>query len=677
MVDMLMRRIIVIILAVCLLMCSAACSAVTEEPPVPVSSSDEEQYTEPEPDTDSDAMPAWIAADMITSHGGIGNSGFEDSSSTCWTWNDYSEIAVRYTDEFCYEGNCALETGADSVYEVRVRQYVSGMAPGYYYAEVYALNEGGQDFCYVYGRGSNQGECMTAVPRTIREGEWTKVTVRGIEVGEDGFVELGIHAAGDGEYAYFDCAALYPEADQSRQYESLFGGAISWLDWVEDLGGKYYREDGTEADALQIMAENGCNFVRLELYNNPGDYINNSGDAFPAGYKDADAIFDLAVRAHAKGMKIQLSFMYADYWGNEAIPSDWLARIRGISDNEEIAQILSDCLYEYTKDFMQRLADAGIYPEYVSIGNEMNGGILLPYGCTYTTQTALDSFCSFMDAGYRAIKEVSPDSQVVLHIACNADDMFWESGIGTGRWFFDICKDNGIKYDIIGTSYYPYWAQSYSEYALKRALDVNDLVNWCNMMIDTYDKDILVMESGINWGTPGQLSNNGAYQGIYNYTPEDQRDFMFELINGIKSVQDGRCIGDLYWDPVLVRQPGVGWAVRPASGTSRENCVETTTFFDYDHVALPVFDAYRYNIAGDGTAVITGSMTTSDGMRMAKYSFVLSIGEDEYAVTTDRYGEFIARVGAGSGKLAANGVDAGFLTVRAGEHVIAHIVVER
>ena len=114
------------------------------------------------------------------------------------------------------------------------------------------------------------------------------------------------------------------------------------------------------------------------------------------------------------------------------------------------------------------------------------------------------------------------------------------------------------------------------------------------MMIDIYDKDILIMESGYNWGTPGQLANNGAYENIYPSSSKGQRDYVINLLNTIKSVKEGRCVGSLYWDPVLVRQNGVGWAMYD-EGKVRDNCVETTTFFDFSHKALPVLNAYKYN----------------------------------------------------------------------------------
>jgi len=589
----------------------------------------------------------------------------EEMTFNQWLLDGAAVIGAEHDND----GADALKLGAEGDYTASAVQYICGLEPGYYYLETYALNEGNQEYCYIYARGSGQGECMTAVPRSTEENTDRPVTVRGIEVAEDGIMEVGVRSKGSGQYVRLDSFSIAYEKDQNTQYESFFGGAVSWLNWVEDMGGKYYYADGTQGDALQIMAENGCNFVRLELYNNPGRYVNERGETFPEGYKDADSIFDLARRAHSKGMKIQLSFMYSDYWGNSAIPCDWIDKIKGIDDQEQIRSILSDCIYEFTKAFMTRLAEAGIYPEYVSLGNEMNGGILEPYGCTYASEESLDTFCAFMDAGYRAVKEVSPDSLIVLHIACNADDMFWESKSGTGKWFFGLCEENGVKYDVIGTSFYPYWAQTDDRYAVKNALDNGDLVEWCNMMIDTFDKDILVMESGINWGKPGQLANNGAYKGIYPCTHEGQRDYMFDLINAIKSVKDGRCVGNLYWDPVLVKQDGIGYALWAETGKPVANVVETTTFFGYGHQALPVLDAYNYNRTGDSTAALHGIIFGGDSTPLANQTFTLSFDGKDYSVTTDSFGAYYIRVEAADGKLSLQGGSEHKVSLEPGQQV--------
>ncbi|MGN0384247.1 MAG: glycosyl hydrolase 53 family protein [Eubacterium sp.] len=583
----------------------------------------------------------------------IENAGFEDGINKYWIVSEdvKNSVSIDTSKDEVYEGSNSLKILAAEKSEAKVFQYIKGLKPGYYYIELYTLNSGNQNACYFYGNGTCQGECMTAIPVTtadttdsnvIKNKEhWKKVTVRGISVGDDGIMELGVYQDGyDSQYVILDNISIHYENNQESQYKSLYGGCLSWLNWEEDMGAKYYYSNGTEADPIQIMAENGCNFVRLELYNNPGDYVNSSGNRFPEGYKDADDIFNLAERTSNKQMQIELSFMYADYWGNDCIPSDWLEAIDGMTDTDEIVDTLTDCLYNFTKDYMQRLADAGIYPAYVTLGNEMQEGILLPYGCSYTSDETAKAMAKFLNAGYKAVKEVSPDSQIALHIACNGDDMFWSSKRGTGKWFFELCDEYGVNYDLIGSSYYPFWGQEESASAVKNQISVDDIVEWCNMMIDTFDKDILFLESGYNWGTPGQLANDGAYEGIFLDTPEGQRDFVIELINGLKSVKDGRCVGDLYWDPILVRQEGIGWAIIDATGEAEDNCVETTTFFDYDHKALPVLNAYKYNQTGNEKASVYGKVCDKDGNIVAGKEIIITYGSNDYKVITDEYGMY-------------------------------------
>ena len=169
------------------------------------------------------------------SDGGITDGGFEGDALGLWH-SEATEGSVTLDNSDSYKGKQSLKIGAEGAYTATVSQHIKGLRPGYYYLEAYVKNAGDQDFCYVYGNGSNQGRCTTALPRC--DG-WTKVIARGIEVSEDGILEIGIAIKGYSQLASFDNFSIHYEEDQKKQYESLFGGAISWLDWVEDKGGKY------------------------------------------------------------------------------------------------------------------------------------------------------------------------------------------------------------------------------------------------------------------------------------------------------------------------------------------------------------------------------------------------------------------------------------------------------
>jgi arabinogalactan endo-1,4-beta-galactosidase len=118
---------------------------------------------------------------------------------------------------------------------------------------------------------------------------------------------------------------------------------------------------------------------------------------------------------------------------------------------------------------------------------------------------------------------------------------------------------------------------------------------WADYITAKYNKDIMLMESGYNWnptlpnGYPGQLSNNGPYDNIYPSSPQGQKDFILELFSQIKNCNNGRVIGDLYWDPVMIAVPGVGWEL------GAPNVVANTTLFDFKGNSLPVLGAFKYN----------------------------------------------------------------------------------
>jgi len=101
------------------------------------------------------------------------------------------------------------------------------------------------------------------------------------------------------------------------------------------------------------------------------------------------------------------------------------------------------------------------------------------------------------------------------------------------------------------------------------------------------------METGYNWATntcsgyPGQLANNGPE--FFPSTPAGQKNFLLKCFNDLKLVNNGNCLGDLYWDPVFICVPGQGWE------NGQPNVVGNTTLFNFNGNALPALDAFEYN----------------------------------------------------------------------------------
>ncbi|WP_431922092.1 glycosyl hydrolase 53 family protein [Nonomuraea jabiensis] len=103
----------------------------------------------------------------------------------------------------------------------------------------------------------------------------------------------------------------------------------------------------------------------------------------------------------------------------------------------------------------------------------------------------------------------------------------------------------------------------------------------------------LLFPYGASYGQPDAFAKLARFYKAgpvpYGETPEGQRDFLYELFAGLKTVKDGAVIGDLYWDPVMIPADGVGWQV------GSDNVVSNTTLFDFGGKALPALQAYADN----------------------------------------------------------------------------------
>lgn len=496
----------------------------------------------------------------------------------------------------------------------------------------------------LYGKGEGFTPASALIPKSGYAP--SSAVVKGLR-SEDGWLEVGFESDGSRDI-FIDNVKLQP---QSKPFLFGQGGDITELNYVLASGGNFFDEEGRElyqpSDPLEVKARGvvgylrrmGMDMVRIRLSNNPGKAQPDLSNTYflPDGFQDERDCLLLAELAHEAGMKIQFTFNYSDYWSNgerQNIPADWMEQIAWMSDANDIVRKLSQLLGGYTKRIMQELASRGIFPEYVSLGNEINGGMLFPYGYSYDVKPDFvtqdmpagranwEAIASFINAGYEAVKSVSPQSKVVVHLADQTGD-FGKYGASVGSytysWFLGELERHGGKYDVIGASYYPSWSRS----------TVDDMVGYCNNLIRKFDKDILVMESGYNWnatrkdGYPGQLNQNAeAYRQKYPDSPIGQKGYLAELLNGLKWVGEGtdrQCVGLLYWDPVMIHvedewgKNKTGWAHFVQWDTPDANVVENTTLFDFEGKALPALDVFRLNC-------VSREETVPDDTNLAEFS---------------------------------------------------------
>lgn len=293
-----------------------------------------------------------------------------------------------------------------------------------------------------------------------------------------------------------------------------YGADVGWLNQLENSGVKWQDDYGYTKDALQILKDHGIDSIRLRLFVNPPSdfkWTKKNGTTCLLGYSDTKALLYMAQRAKNMGFRIMVDFHYSDHFADpeyQDIPSEWASH--------SFTQLRKD-VYDHTYYIMSQLASKGIYPEWVQVGNEINSGMLLPYG---QSSNNFSQLAQLLNSGYDAVKAVSNSTKVVTHLANGNNNT-------TFRWFFDnfITKYGG-KTDVIGMSYYPYWIGS--DYTAS----ISALQSNLKDMVSRYGKEVMVCEVG-------GLENNASNS--YN--------MLKATLNAVKAVPNGKGIGVFYWEP--------------------------------------------------------------------------------------------------------------------------------
>ena len=302
-----------------------------------------------------------------------------------------------------------------------------------------------------------------------------------------------------------------------------YGADLSYVNEMEDCGAIYTDMDNNIKDPFKIFYEAGANLIRIRLWHNP-KWTNYSN------YEDVKKSIR---RAKSDQMKVLLDFHYSDTWADpskQEIPSDWL---NYINDTET----LGDLLYNYTFDTLNNLANSGLLPDIVQIGNEINPMILQHDELKWPIDWIRNS--SLINKGIKAVRDVSSKTsinvEVMLHIAQPEN----------GLWWFKEAYSAGISdYDWIGLSYYPIW----SEYTL------NNISSPLKTLIDNYNKRIMIVETAYpftlkNADNANNILNEDSLISGYPASQQGQLNYLNELK---KKIEEAGGEGLIYWEPAWV-----------------------------------------------------------------------------------------------------------------------------
>lgn len=309
------------------------------------------------------------------------------------------------------------------------------------------------------------------------------------------------------------------------------GGDISLLPAYEKSGAIYKTHEGqTIPDLLPWLRDEGMNAMRVRLFVNPADHrIKYPSEYDPNACQDLEYITPLCQDIVNDGFDLMLDFHYSDTWADPAkqwIPESW----RGLTDEE-----LYQKIYDYTKDTLLALKDAGVTPAFIQPGNEISYGML--WGMEDDPVSSLKKVYMGSDANWArfghllsqailACREVCPEAKIVLHTERVAQ-------VDVLKNFYDRMKTLDVDYDIIGLSYYPYFHG-----------DMNTLDSALSTLTTRYpEKKIMIVETGYSyaWEVPGTTHD---YSGKWAYSDAGQNAFAKDLVATLERYDN---VDGLFW----------------------------------------------------------------------------------------------------------------------------------
>lgn len=316
-------------------------------------------------------------------------------------------------------------------------------------------------------------------------------------------------------FAYHD-AMLQDLADWLQlgiKGDFTLGADISWCTWQEAIGEKYYNFEGRERDAFTLTREMGMDAVRLRVWVDPKGPDGSSW----CGKQD---VLQKALRAKKAGLDIMIDFHYSDSWADPAkqpIPAAW--------KKHSYKKVCED-VRQHTIEVLQLLKDNGITPKWVQVGNETSNGMIWPVG---DIRKKPAQYAGLFKSGYEATKEVFPEAIVIAHL-----DNGWKDSLYD--WNLGILRDNGAKWDMIGMSLYPYWAQQ-SDSTLTDQWVIDHCIANIRRCAEKFGTDVMITEIGFE---------------VDDEHPEKMHKGYLQLSEVIRRARyetNGRCRGVMYWEP--------------------------------------------------------------------------------------------------------------------------------
>lgn len=333
------------------------------------------------------------------------------------------------------------------------------------------------------------------------------------------------------------------------------GCDASYVKRCENKGVSWKSANGTAGEFFTILKSYNVECIRLRVWVKPSEGYCNKADVLAA-----------ALRAKNAGItQFYVSFHFSDTWadpGQQTKPSGW----------KNTLSSLNTSVYNHTRDVVAAMIAQGTPPTYVSIGNEINCGMLWNVG-EVCNNARWSNLAQLLNSGRNGVKSTGSTAKIVLHLSQGGDNN------SIGRWWFDNITAQGVQYDVIATSYYPYWHGT-------MATLYNNIVD----LRTRYGKEVMVAEFSYPWTldwndyTGNVIGTSGQLTAGYPATPAGQALFFQHVVNTAKNAG---ATGVFYW--------GGEWTVGSNPTDSNGSTWENQALFDFSWQALPALDVFLNN----------------------------------------------------------------------------------
>ena len=373
------------------------------------------QYVTIRANTLSEVVEVESSGDLIAnqiSWNGSTNEEFIEVSNSNGTVSFYSVSAGLYVSAHSTSTQLVADSttiGSQQEFEIQASQY-TGWAPA-----------GDDEVIYSVGIGTDWSinsatDGSIYSPSLDAAGEWQNMSVMPIPI---------LPGGSNTNYPQ-------PGADVSEGLGAQNAGVV------------FENTNGVAGDYLKILSASHVKWVRCRINVNPATSGDNYGILQTTQY-----VTQVLTAAKADGFKVLLDFQLSDTWASpsaQTTPAAW--------STTDITT-LEGQLQSYITSVMDTLASNNGWPDMVQIGNEVDGGFLWPLGDAWVNGDWNSNFAVLYNTAYTALCNAAqqlgkPMPLVMLHLSSSGD-------MGTTRFFLDDAIAAGMKFDIIGLSYYEMW----------------------------------------------------------------------------------------------------------------------------------------------------------------------------------------------------------------------------